>query len=86
MLVEKGRLDMQIDIDSWRQSLLSNGLQEISLAGNIAIRSALLENFHGDPADRIIIATSIFLTATLCTADKKNLSWDQRLLRFDASK
>jgi PIN domain nuclease of toxin-antitoxin system len=56
------------------------------LAGNIAIRSALLENFHGDPDDRIIIATSIFLTATLYTADKKTLSWDQRLLRFDASK
>lgn len=86
MLVEKGRLDMQIDVDSWRQQLIANGLQEISLAGNTAIHSALLKDFHGDPADRMIVATAIHLTATLCTADKKILSWDNDLLRLDAHK
>ena len=39
MLVEKGRLEMQMDVDIWRQSLIDNGLQEIPLTGNIAIHS-----------------------------------------------
>ena len=86
MLVEKGRLDMQIDIDSWRQQLIANGLQEIPLTGNTAIHSATLKNFHGDPADRMIVATAIHLTATLCTADNKILTWDNDLLRLDACK
>jgi len=86
MLVEKGRLNMQMDINSWRRQLIEKGLQELPLTGDIAIHSANLKNFHGDPADRMIVATAIHLTATLCTADKKILSWDTDLLRLDASK
>ena len=86
MLVEKERLEMQMSVDLWRQSLIDNGLQEIALTGNIAIRSALLKNFHGDQADRMIVATAIHSTATLCTADKKILLWKQKLLSFDAQK
>ena len=86
MLVEKGRLEMQMDVDSWRQQLIAKGLQEIALTGNTAIHSATLKNFHGDPADRMIVATAIHLTATLCTADNKILSWINDLLRLDARK
>lgn len=86
MLVEKGRLEMQMSVDLWRQSLINNGLQEISLTGDIAIRSALLKDFHGDPADRIIVSTAIHSTAALCTADKKILLWKNNLLRIDAEK
>ena len=86
MLVEKGRLEMQMDVDSWRQQLIAKGLQEIALTGNTAINSATLKNFHGNPADRMIVATAIHLTATLCTADNKILSWINDLLRLDARK
>ena len=86
MLIEKGRLEMQLEVDLWRQSLLNNGLQEAVLTGDIAIHSALLKNFHGDPADRIIVATAIHLSASLCTADEKILSWKNRLARVDARK
>ena len=86
MLIEKGRLEMRSEVELWRQSLIDNGLQEISLTGNIAIRSALLENFHGDPADRMIVATAIHMSSTLCTADEKILSWEQSLQRLDARK
>jgi PIN domain nuclease of toxin-antitoxin system len=86
MLIEKGRLEMQMSVDLWRQSLFDNGLQEIALTGNIAAHSALLKDFHGDPVDRMIVATAIHSTATLCTADKKILLWGQNLLRFDAQK
>jgi PIN domain nuclease of toxin-antitoxin system len=86
MLVAKGRLEMQMSVALWRQSLIENGLQEIALNGNIAIQSALLKNFHGDPADRIIVATAIESTLTLCTADQQILSWEQNLLRCDTRK
>jgi PIN domain nuclease of toxin-antitoxin system len=86
MLIEKGRLEMQMTAEIWRQNLIDNGLQEISLTGNIAIQAALLKDFHGDPADRIIVATALHATATLCTADKQILSWKQNLLRLDAQK
>lgn len=86
MLVEKGRLEMHMSISVWRQNLINNGLQEISLSGNIAIQSALLQGFHGDPADRMIVATAIESTLTLCTADNKILLWQQKLLRHDAKK
>ena len=64
MLVEKGRLEMQMTVSLWRQSLLENGLQEIAVSGGIAIQSALLQDFHGDPADRMIVATTIESTMT----------------------
>lgn len=86
MLIEKGRLEMRMDIDLWRQNLIKNGLQEIPMTGEIAIRAALLNCFHGDPADRIIVATAIHSTSVLYTADKKILSWKEGLSLFDARK
>ncbi len=84
MLVEKGRLELQMGIVPWRRSLLDNGLQEIPLTGDIAVSSAFLKDFHGDPADRMIVATTRHLSATLSTADERILAWDQDLIRFDA--
>ncbi|MES9856107.1 MAG: type II toxin-antitoxin system VapC family toxin [Sedimenticola sp.] len=84
MLVNKGRLEIQMDLNLWRRSLLDNGLQEFAMTGNIAMDSALLEDFHGDPADRMIVTTARHLNAKLCTADEKILAWKHELLRFDA--
>ncbi len=84
MLIEKGCLEMKMDVQLWRRSLIDNGLKEVDLTGDMAIYSANLKDFHGDPADRMIVATAISLTATLCTADEKILAWDQGLIRMDA--
>lgn len=87
MLVSKGRLECRIEIDLWRKSLLDSGLQEIKLDGDIAIRAALLRAFHGDPADRIIVATARQIAAPLCTADEKILAWNpEELSCLDARK
>ena len=75
MLVEKQRLTMQTELDVWRSDLLQTGLLEIPLQGTTAIRAGQLQLFHGDPADRIIVATAIENGATLMTADTKILSW-----------
>ena len=84
MLIEKGRLEFNIELDVWRHDLRQNGLQEISLSGAAAIRAGQLKGFHGDPADRIIVATAMENSAVLVTADKKILNWDQLQQKIDA--
>ncbi len=84
MLSEKGRIELFLSIDAWRRELINNGLQEIPLSGEIAIKSALLKNFHGDPADRMIVATAVNSGMILCTADKKILEWQYSLHRINA--
>jgi len=75
MLVQKGRLSIAPPLTLWRKELLINGLIEIPVTGDIALAAGTLENFHGDPADRIIAATALIHDATLLTADKKILAW-----------
>ena len=84
MLLQKQRLAMQLEVDIWRKELLENGLLEISLDGATGIRAGGLQKFHGDPADRLIVATALDNSATLLTADEKILTWDKRLRTIDA--
>ena len=86
MLVAKKRLQITMEIDLWRKSLIDNGLNELALDGDTAIYSALLQDFHGDLADRMIVASAIKQSAILCTADKKILSWKHKLVRLNAYK
>jgi PIN domain nuclease of toxin-antitoxin system len=57
---------------------------EIPLQGTTAVRAGQLQMFHGDPADRIIVATAIENGATLVTADEKILSWEPLRQKIDA--
>jgi len=77
MLENKNRLRLNVSIETWLQKVEDLPfLNFISIDNNIAIKSVLLgEKFHGDPADRIIVATALKLGATLITADKKILSY-----------
>ncbi len=84
MLIEKHRLTMQTELDVWRFDLLQAGLLEIPLLATTAIRAAQLQIFHGDPADRMIVATAIENGAALMTADAKILSWAPLHQRLDA--
>lgn len=85
MLVRKRRLDIRIEFDVWRFELLQNGLLEIPLQGSTALRAGQLQNFHGDPADRMIVATVLEHSATLVTADQKVLDWGNLHQKIDAS-
>ena len=84
MLIEKQRLVMQPELDVWHAELLKTGLIEIPLRGKTAIKAGQLQVFHGDPADRIIVATAIENGATLMTADTKILSWSLFKDKIDA--
>ena len=83
MLQEKGRLSLPTDADSWREELLADGLVEIPLTGDLGIRAAALANFHGDPADRMIVATAL-AGHRLVTSDRQILAWDGPLDRINA--
>ncbi len=76
MLIEKKRLVPNIEPDVWRRDLMRVGVIEFPLRGDTAILAGRLQRLHGDPADRIIVATAIDHSATLITADKKILDWD----------
>ena len=85
MLYEKGRLELLVDIGTWRVSLLNDGLVEVPVDGEIAARAGLLPDMRGDPADRIIVATTLD-RHRLVTADRRILEWPGRLNRLDATK
>ena len=83
MLRAKGRLDFPEDVGLWRRELLGQGLVEIPVDGEIGIRANTFADIHGDPADRIIIATALE-GHTLVTGDQRILDWPGHLNRLDA--
>jgi|KBSSwiStaDraftv2_1062776.scaffolds.fasta_scaffold110124_4 PIN domain nuclease of toxin-antitoxin system len=84
MLVNRGRISVDPSVDQWRLRVLGLGVQEVPLTGDIAIAAAGLPDLHGDPADRIIVATGVATSATLVTADDRILAWPGTLKRQDA--
>ncbi len=83
MLIRKGKTSIPDSVALLRSRALARGLQEIPVDGQIGIRSVLLDEFHNDPADRIIIATALG-GFKLLTADRKILHWQGQLHRVDA--
>ena len=83
MLKRKGRIDFPEDVMLWRREQLERGLIEIPVDGHIAVKAAFLEDLHGDPADRIIVATALE-GHRLVTADSRILNWPGPLDRLNA--
>lgn len=79
MLVMKRRLELGSPIASWARDVVARpGLVIVPLSPEIAIESyALPGRFHGDPADRMIVATSRGSDAILVTRDRDILSYGE---------
>ena len=86
MLLRMGRIELTQDTRSLRKVLIESGLIEMTIDGEIGISAAALDNFHGDPADRIITATAHINGFVLLTADKQILQWKNQCARQDARK
>lgn len=84
MLSEKKRLTLQLELAAWRSELLQAGLAEIPLDGGTALLAGQLTDFHGDPADRMIVASALARQMTLVTADEKLLTWPHLPQKLDA--
>ena len=85
MLRAEGRLELLGDAGPWRASLLDEGLVEIAVDGEIALRTGSLGDLHGNPADRMIVATAL-AGHQLVTADRRILDWPAQLDKSDATK
>ena len=83
MLQQRGRIALP-PIRTWREELLDMGLREIAVDGAIGLAAAELQDFHPDPADRLIVATAISQDAVLVSADARILEWRGTLARVDA--
>ena len=70
MLIEKWRLVLSMDVESW--------LDEVSQIDNeIGNKSMVLPGeFHNDPADRMIVATARKLAIPRLTADEKIINYE----------
>lgn len=82
MLAEKGRVELAPDLDIWISTNLTAPVELEPISPAICIASCRLPDFHGDPADRLIVATAITLGLPLVTADKKIIAWNQSQARL----
>lgn len=79
VLVAKKRIDLGADVMAWIDAALNlPGIRLQPLLPEIAVASTRLPGeIHSDPADRILVATTRHIGATLITAD-------EHLLRYAA--
>lgn len=80
MLAVKNRISFPGDIREWVfKALNAPGIGVEALTSEIAIDSVLIfKGFHGDPADRILLATARHIGASLVTHDKEMLSYSKK--------
>lgn len=72
MLVAKRRLELDRDVLVWlRQALAQPRIELEPLGPEIAARSASIALAHGDPADRMILATALHRRAPLISKDER---------------
>ena len=76
MLAERGRISLNLPVTAGRTRILATpAIGEVPVDGAIAIESVRLPgSLHGDPADRILVATARLLGYRLGTRDAKILA------------
>jgi len=69
MLVAKGRLRLDREVLVWVEEALAVGTSLLAISPRIAVTAGSLEGLHGDPADRLIIATAMETSSILVSKD-----------------
>jgi PIN domain nuclease of toxin-antitoxin system len=77
MLVHRGRLTLNMDVDSWLAEVDKiPAVEFVSVDNSVAVKSTSLPGeFHKDPADRMIVALARQTSYPLITADEKILAY-----------
>ncbi|MDA1307288.1 MAG: type II toxin-antitoxin system VapC family toxin [Acidobacteria bacterium] len=70
LLVEKGRMKIEGHLEAWLPKAVAR-FQEAPVSRDIAAAFADIRLPHGDPADRLLLATARVLHLTLVTADER---------------
>lgn len=77
MLVQKGRLSLGMDVLEWIEAIVGQPNVRIEpVSPAIAVDAGRLPGeIHGDPADRLILATARSLACPVMTTDRKMLAY-----------
>jgi PIN domain nuclease of toxin-antitoxin system len=77
LLVTRGRLGLGMELGAWLASVETvPGVKFLPVDNKIAVLAITLpDEFHKDPADRIIVATARRFGAPIVTADEKIRSY-----------
>jgi PIN domain nuclease of toxin-antitoxin system len=77
MLVSKGRLKLDIPVGDWFENVIADsGIEILPLTPRITADAfALPGTFHGEPADKLIVATARDRDCVLLTVDSKILKY-----------
>ena len=68
----KGRISLDRGALDWlHQAIALPRLELLPLTPAIAVKATELGKFHGDPADRLIVATALLESAPLVTKDRR---------------
>ena len=80
MLASRKRINLKMSCHEWvDQSLKTPGVSLLELSARIAIEASYLPGeLHGDPTDRILIATARIKNLTLATRDAKILAYSKQ--------
>jgi PIN domain nuclease of toxin-antitoxin system len=80
MLEQRGRIALPMNVRTWVDQALSKpGISVAPLTPEIAIESVNLPgDLHGDPADRMLIATARVMGATLLTKDAQLIRYSRQ--------
>lgn len=70
-LVRLGRIGLDRPLPRWTADLLAGPLGCIDVDPAVAVDAGAFETVHGDPADRIILATAREHRLTLVTKDRR---------------
>jgi PIN domain nuclease of toxin-antitoxin system len=76
LLVEKQRIRLDTHIEAWLPRA-HTGLREALLSHDVAAAATDVNVPHGDPIDRLLVATARVLHLTLVTADEKLIAAKQ---------
>jgi PIN domain nuclease of toxin-antitoxin system len=77
-LARHGRIELDISLDDWFSSALSEtGIITLPITCEIARCAASLPEHHKDPQDRIIIATALLQQAHLISADRQFVNYEE---------
>jgi len=75
-LIEKNKLKFKIPVAEWVENAVKYpGIEVLNLSKEIILNTTSLKNFHKDPADQLIVSTSIVYNIPLLTLDKKILDY-----------
>ena len=69
-LIKRKRIELPLPVREWlREALALSEIESLPITAEIAAASAELPEHHKDPADRIIIATTLAYDAKLASVD-----------------